>query len=270
MPRPSVTAPLKPPAGTPMQETKPVLAGGAHFPMPRSSEPRSDTPSRCQVCAAQRVCMIGQLPQAQRSRLDPMIQERAFRKGDVLQAQTTVSDQVRTLKIGTVMLTREGPDGVSRPVAMVGRGHPLGLMALLGQPLQVGAQALSAGRYCELPAAALRNVLVSEPAHLDRLHQRVAATLAVMADWAQVMRLRGLPRQLVATLILLAHEQGSRTVALPSHVALAEVLRTSRETVARTLAQLAQRGHVHRNDRWHVTLAPGHIAVFTEPGPPPE
>ena len=101
---------------------------------------------------------------------------------------------MRTIKLGTVMLTRAGPDRVSRPVAMVGRGHLLGMWGLLNKTTLVGAQVLSAGRVCELPISALRHTLDTDPALLDALHHQMAHAFARLADWSQVMRLRGLPR----------------------------------------------------------------------------
>lgn len=209
-------------------------------------------------------CVIGQLPRPQQDRLGALIREQRFRKGEILQAEGAASEVVRTIKLGTVMLTRCGPDRVLRPVALVGRGHLLGLMGLLDQTTQVGAQALSPGRICDVPTEAMRNALCKDPELQNTLHHQIGATIARLADWGQTMRLRGLNKQLVATLLLLAHEQGSRMVRIPSHVALSELLRTTRESVARTLRQLEEQGHLQRNDRWHVTLAPGHERVFAE------
>ena len=83
------------------------------------------------------------------------------------------------------------------------------------------------------------------------------------------MRLRGLPRQLAASMLLLAQQQGTRTVLLPSQVALAALLSTSRESVARTLARLELDGHLRRIDRWHAELGADLPAVFekTEKSP---
>ncbi|MFC3685775.1 Crp/Fnr family transcriptional regulator [Hydrogenophaga luteola] len=237
--------------------------------MSPSEAPPADPALHCLGCAARNSCLVGQLPRIQQDRLGPLILEQRFRKGEVLQAEGTEVEVVRTIKLGTVMLTRLGPDRVMRPVALVGRGHLMGLMGLLGQTTQVGAQALSPGRICEVPVAAMLSALDKDPALQDALHQQISRTIARLADWGQTMRLRGLHRQLVATLMLLAHEQGTRMVRIPSHVALSELLRTTRESVARTLRQLEDQGHLQRNDRWHATLAPGHERVFTEDGTVP-
>lgn len=232
--------------------------------MPAAPTPPTDHVQRCQLCAARLTCLIGRLPPAQQERLDPMLRELGFRKGEVLQTEGIAAGVVRTVKLGTVMLTRTGPDGGHHPVAMVGRGHLLGMWGLLGKPTQVGAQALSAGRVCEMPVAALRHTLQQDAALMDVLHHHMANAFARMADWSQVMRLRGLPRQLMATLMLLAHEQGTRTVHLPSQVALASLLSTSRESVARGLRQLDDNGHLRRVDRWHGELTATHRHVFRD------
>ncbi len=226
--------------------------------------PPPDNIQRCQLCAARLSCLVGVLPRGHRERLDPMLRELGYRKGEILQTEGLAPAVVRTVKLGTVMLTRTGPDGVNHPVALVGRGHLLGMWGLLDKPTQVGAQALSAGRVCELPVAALRHTLHQDPALLDALHHQMANAFARLADWSQVMRLRGLPRQLMATLMLLAHEQGTRTVHLPSQVALAALLATSRESVARTLRQLEDSGHLLRVDRWHGELTGTHKQVFSD------
>lgn len=237
------------------------------MPVPQAPSP---LPRRCQICAAHQSCVIGRLPLAQQERLDPLIRELPFGKGDVLQTEGSEVTGVRTIKLGTVMLTRGGPDGVSRPVAMVGRGHLLDMLPMLGQQTRLGVRALSPGRTCELPARALNELLVSSDATLmGALYSHLSLTLERLADWGHVMRLRGLHRQLVAALLLLAQEQGHQTVRLPSHIALAELLRTSRESVARTLRRLEDDGMLQRIDRWHVTLRPSHRTVFAEGGMDP-
>ncbi|UJW82261.1 Crp/Fnr family transcriptional regulator [Hydrogenophaga sp. SL48] len=237
--------------------------------MTRTPAPSTAPAARCQVCAARLNCLIGGLPRARQVRLDPWISEVDFRKGDTLQVEGAATEVVRTIKLGTVMLTRRGLDGVARPVAIMGRGHLLGQWRLLDQPTQVGALALSSGRACELPVASLGGTLLQDPVFLNMLHTGMAHTFARLADWSQVVRLRGLPRQLVATLVLLGEAQGASAVRLPSHVALAAVLNTTRESVARTLRQLETGGHLRRIDRWHAELSRSHREVFENDLTPP-
>ncbi len=219
---------------------------------------------RCLLCAARRMCQIGQLPPLLLERIDPLLQEVDFSKGEPLQPQGVPMDMLRVVKLGTVMLSRRGPDGVDRPVGLFGRGHLLDHGGLLAQTTAVSAQALSPGRLCELPIPAVGENSLSDPVFLAAMHASMAHTSVRLADWGQVMRLRGLQRQLVNTLLLLSEEQGSQTVRLPSHVALAALLGTSRESVARTLRTLAEAGHLRRIDRWHAELSSSHSAVFKD------
>ena len=228
--------------------------------------PGHSPPQRCLRCAARQVCRIGQLPTVHLERLDPIIREVDFAKGARLQAQGAGLEVLLAIKLGTVMLSRRGPDRVERPVALLGRGHLLDHGGLLNQPAASSAQALSPGRVCEIPVAALRGNGLTDGVLLSALLAGMAQTWARLADWGQVVRLSGLQRQLVNTLLLLSEEQGSQTVRLPTHVALAGLLGTSRESVARTLRSLADDGHLRRVDRWHAELGSSHAAVFQDPG----
>jgi len=225
-------------------------------------DPSKRSPHPCQLCAARRSCLIGQLPAEQQDRLAPFQKERSFRKGQSLQGQGTEGDMLLSIKLGTVMATRQGADGRAHPVAMLGRGHMLSLFCVLGHPTELGAEALSTGRICEVPIAALRDQQIIDADFTDALYAALVRTFASLADWGQVMRLRGLQRQLVAALLLLAAEQGTRSVRLPSQTALAALLSTSRESVARTLRQLEEAGHLRRIDRWHCELTTRHAEVF--------
>jgi len=207
-------------------------------------------------------CVIGRLPTANQERLDPLIKERAFRKSESLEVENTVATTVRTIKLGTILLTRQGPDQQARPVALSGRGHLLGMWSLVGNANPVGAESLSAVRVCELPTAALRQQFDQSSVLAHLLQTQMAREVALLADWAQLMRLRGLPRQLVAALILLAREQGNSSVQLPSQVALAHLLGASRESVARALKQIEESGHLRRIDRWHGELTSEHRQIF--------
>lgn len=245
----------------------------AWHPVPsmQTSSPRTADPqARCQRCAARQSCVIGRLPSGTQERLDPLIREKPFRKGELLQTEGSVPATVRTVKLGTVMLTRQGPDQHPHPVALAGRGFLMGLWGLLDGGTLLGAEALSSGRVCELPANTLRQLLEQGPTLQTLLHEQMARDVALLADWAQLMRLRGLPSQLVAALILLSREQGASRIQLPSQVALAHLLGASRESVARALRLIEQRGYLQRTDRWHGELTSTHRHIFHGDGEAPE
>lgn len=230
--------------------------------MPTTTERLFDIERRCQRCAARQHCFVGGLPPDIQSHLDPLIREISFRKGETLQTEGEVPTVVRSIKLGTVVLTRNGPDGCPHPVALAGRGHLLGLWGLLEGGALLGAEALSSVRICELPASALRQVLGQECAFQSQLHVHMSREHSLLADWAALMRLQGLPTQLMAALMLQAREQGSTSIQLPSQVAMARLLGASRESVARALRQIEERGYLRRVDRWHGELTGTHRLIF--------
>lgn len=185
----------------------------------------------------------------------PHLREISFSKGDELLVEGVVSNVVKTLKLGTVMVTRLGPDAVARPVALLGRSHVLGKYGVIGHETQLGAYGLSDGRLCELRVEDLQRLGLIDTEFMDALHGIMVRTFGRLADWLQVMRMNGLQRQLLATLMLLADEQGNRVVRLPGHLALSQVLSTSRESIVRTLGALERAGALRRVDRYHVELA---------------
>lgn len=214
----------------------------------------------CSVCASRKVCLIGSLAEPHLAQIAPLVREVSFKNHDVLLHEGEVSDHIKVVKLGTVMCSRRGPDGMQRPVAMFGRGHVLGKYALVNHPNALHAVGLSVGRLCLLRVNELREGQLVLPALLGGVHGIMVRAFGGLADWSQVMRQRGLQRQLHASLLLLSKEQGLRVVRIPSHVALAALLSTTRESVARTMGQLEDAQLVRRVDRWHREV----IAPFPE------
>lgn len=232
------------------------------------AERTSGDPVPCQVCAARQSCLLGRQSVEHQRLLAPFLREVPFLKGDPLLSEGVVSDTLKTIKLGTVMVTRRGPDGVARPVALLGRGHVLGKYAAIGHETQLGGYGLAQGRICEMRVDDLHRLKVIDDDFMAALHAVMVRSFGRLADWLQVMRMQGLPRQLLATLLLLCGEQGNRVVRLPGHVALADVLSTSRESIVRTLGILEEAGVLRRVGRWHVELSE-HCRDFLTTGEPP-
>jgi len=182
------------------------------------------------------------------------LQEVNFSKGDVLLRQGEVPTTVKVVKTGMLLALRGGEDGVDRPIGILGCGQLLGSTALLGQPAGLTCQALSNGRWCEVPVTALQQTGLHDAQFLQALALAYAQTHERMADWARVVRARTAMGQLAGTLLQLSILQRSTLVRLPSHHVLAALLATTRETIARTLRQLADNGCLLRRDRWHCEI----------------
>ncbi|KAB2890781.1 MAG: Crp/Fnr family transcriptional regulator [Burkholderiaceae bacterium] len=153
-----------------------------------------------------------------------------------------------------VVFLRGGMDGLERPVGMFGSGQALGTTALLQQPAALSCQALSSGRLCEVSVAAVGLQGLVNADFLHGLAMTYAQTNARLADWARIVRIRGVAGQLAGALLQLSTLQRSTLVRLPSHTVLAGLLATTRETIARTLRQLDQQQCVVRHDRWHCEI----------------
>lgn len=210
--------------------------------------------ARCEVCATRSVCIMSCVGESTAQTLAGVIHERLFRKSDVVQVEGEVADQITIVKLGTVKAIRRGVDAIERPVALFGRGQLIGAYGLLGQRNQVGAKALSAGRLCVIDIAALYRLGVIDRVFLGCVYTMISASFGHLADWAHVMRVKSIQQQLLGALQLLSNDQRSQLIRLPSHVALAELLSTTRESVARNLRLLEQQGLLNRRDRWHCQL----------------
>lgn len=209
----------------------------------------------CTLCAGRQQCLVGRLGDSQRACWAPLVAERTVRKGELLLRQGQSAQQAfKIVKTGIVVMLCSGEDGVERPVALFGAGQPVGTTVLVQQPAPVSVRALTAGRICEIPVEAATRQGLLDREFLQGLAQSYVQTHARMAEWGRIVRIRGMAGQLAATLLQLASLQRSSLVRLPSHQVLADLLCTTRETIARTLGQLALRNALVRRDRWHCEI----------------
>ena len=231
----------------------------------------------CPLCAGRQQCLLGRLSKERRDDWMPLVTERPTRKGERLLQQGQWAHSFQIVKTGTVLLLRSGEDGVERPIGVFGAGLPLGTTALVEQPAPLSCRALTAGRVCEVAIASGTQPGLLDAEFLRGLAQSYAQTNARLADWASIVRIRGTAGQLAATLLQLAKLQNSSLVRLPSHIVLADLLSTTRETIARTLRQLELRDGLVRRDRWHceiqhealTSLACGRLPASRTDGPRP-
>lgn len=203
----------------------------------------------CSDCAIRAGCTLSRLRDDDPARLGAQLRERVFHRGDVLLEEGTLADSVRVVKLGLVFAYRKGLDGRSRPIGVVHRGGAIGIFGTFEMPTQASCVALTSVRVCELPVAALRDMATCGSGLLEEIGRAVTGIFATLTAWSEAMRLPGTINQLAYVLVLMAEANRSPVVQLPSHAALADLLGTRRETIARALRVLHGEGGIRRHER---------------------
>lgn len=218
----------------------------------RDRKPASQTD--CANCAARWVCSIGSQPQAAAA-IGPALRERSFKSGDTLVRQGEMGQHVRIVKVGTVFYCRDDTNGQPRPVALYGRGAMPGLASFAGRKHVVTVVANTSGRYCEIHVEHLQSLAQNDPGFLTRLAQAHSDNAERMAQWAAVIAHRTVVSQVAASVLLLQEVEHSTRITIPSHAALASLLGTTRESVARALTVLENEGCLTRKPARHCDVA---------------
>lgn len=203
----------------------------------------------CRHCAIHDSCTLGRLARLDPDLVESQLRERIFHRDDVLLNEGKIASFVRVVKMGTVFCYRRGLDGRSRPIGVVGPGHALGVLGTFNMPSQATCVALSKVRVCELPVATLHDHDTCGSRLMAHIAQAVVESVAVISTWSEAMRVPGVVGQLAYVAVLLADANRATTVELPSHSALAELLGTRRETIARALRTLEREGCIRRFER---------------------
>ncbi|MBV8619913.1 MAG: Crp/Fnr family transcriptional regulator [Curvibacter sp.] len=218
----------------------------------------------CSRCAGRARCLIGRQGDAFGTAMASRVTERAFQKGEVLLGEGQLPTVIQVVKVGMVMLTRRGEDGVSRPIGLSGWGQPVGSTAVLGLAAPMSCVAVTAGRCCQVEMASLQAAGLLDMEFMSEVARDFVRTSARVADWARVVRIKGLTGQLAGTLLQISRMQGSNLIRLPSHTTLASLLATTRETIARALRQLELQHCLLRHDRWHCEVLPEPLCRWIE------
>lgn len=224
--------------------------------------------SNCGACAVGPSCALGRLEGPQRALVAPLLRERTFHRGDILLEEGRTSGLVRVIKLGTVFAHRRGLDGRSRPIGVLGRGHAFGLFGMFETPDQASCIAHTRVRVCELPLLALRDTSLCGSQLMVQVVRAVVENFAALAAWSEATRLPGVVNQLAYVALLLADAAQSAVVELPSHAALAELLGTRRESIARALRALEDEGGICRLDRKRCEVRREHLLARLARQPP--
>lgn len=221
--------------------------------MPICSMDLMNQTDACSHCVTRNECVFTSLPCISPVTGEPLVRERRFHRGEVLREEGDTPGTLHMIKVGTVLASRAGVDGVSRPVIILCRGQAIGRLDQMETGNALTCRAVSAGRLCEVRLSDLGAAASSGFRAL--VVDRYIRTFSQLADWAQIMRIKGVAGQIAATLVQMERcQRASGVIQLPGHSALAALLGTSRETIARVLAQLELSGALARLDRTHCRI----------------
>ena len=210
---------------------------------------KSARPVNCDDCAIRGTCTLNRLGSQERARVERQIRERIFHRGDVILEEGRLASFVRFVKLGTVFAYRKGLDGRSRPIGVASRGNGLGIFSIFEMPSQATCIALTTVRVCEVPVTELREMNTCGSGLPLQISISVTEMFAALTTWSEAMRLPGVVNQLAYILVLMADASQGSMVHLPGHHALAELLGTRRESIARALRALEIAGGIRRHER---------------------
>ena len=207
----------------------------------------------CANCIIRNECVCVGLPRFSPTSGEPLVHERRFHRGEVLRQEGGIPDTIHVIKVGTVMASRAGVDGVSRPVMILFPGQAMGRVDQLEVGNVLTCRAVSAGRLCEVKLSELG--FVASTGFRALVADYYIRTFSQLADWGQILRVKGAVGQVAATLMQMERcQRVSGVIKLPGHSTLAELLGTSRETIARVLGQLERSDTLMRLDRTHCRI----------------
>lgn len=208
----------------------------------------------CEQCSTQVRCPFATLPQTEHEPFWSLARERNVAVGEALETQGTQTQTLSVVKVGLLKGLRRGPGGVSKPILLMGKGRMMGYTQPFGQPATLSLTTITPTRICEVDVQAVRNAVKLHLPFQHAMFKSVAGFLGCMADWSHVLRQESYLAKVCVALHLIAAEEGSQSFRIPSHTELANVLGTRRETVARHITLLIEKGLLKKVDRWHGEL----------------
>lgn len=212
------------------------------------------TLTSCRQCVLVTSCAISDLVIRCPASVVGNIHQQRYRSGDLLLAEGEPIHSLQIVKTGLIMLGQCGPEGLNKPLALVGRGHALGARALSRAPALMWARAQSDVAVCRLQLPSLLGPC--EPACQALLPDLYARTLLALIDWTQVVRVGKLRSRVLAALGLLVKAQGGGArILLPRQADLAELLCITRESLGRAMRALEAEGVFTRIDRRYADVA---------------
>lgn len=165
-------------------------------------------------------------------------------KGEVIYREAESSATVVSIRRGLVKLEQALDDGSRRIVRIIGPGATIGLEALLGEPLQQTAVALSEIDICLIPVPSLLELDARSP----ELHRELMGKWQDQVEQADRLIAEintGTVRERVIRLLFLLGDMAAIDQSAPVLVStedIAAAAATTKESASRVMADLRRRG----------------------------
>lgn len=218
----------------------------------RSTE--QSTVPRCEHCSTRSRCLFANVQRTEHEPFWSLVHERTVAPGETLEAQGAGTQALGVIKVGLLKGLRRGLGEIEKPIVLMGKGRLTGFTQPFGQPAVLSLVAITPTRVCEVNVQAVQDVAMRHPTFQNALYKTIGNFVGYIADWSYLVRQESHLNQVCVALHLIAAEEGSLAFRIPSHIELANVLGARRETIARHIALLIEKGLFKKVDRWHGML----------------
>jgi len=196
------------------------------------------------------------LTDADLAEMDDRFAMASFRKGELIYSPFDRGDALFLVESGRVRLFRSASDGRQVTLAMLDAGASFGQLSVLDTPLlDAYAEAMTDCVLRVLRVADLERAVADHPRMALNLMRSLADRLREAEDQIEALAFRPVPSRLAGKLLDLMDRYGRVTpngIRIDerfTHMQLAEMIGTSRETLTKVLNELRDAGLIDVRDR---------------------
>jgi CRP/FNR family transcriptional regulator, cyclic AMP receptor protein len=196
------------------------------------------------------------LTDADLAELDDRFAMASFRKGELIYSPFDRGDALFLVESGRVRLFRSASDGRQVTLAMLDSGASFGQLSVLDPPLlDAYAEAMTDCVLRVLRVTDLERAVADHPRVALNLMRSLAERLREAEDQIEALAFRPVPSRLAGKLLDLMDRYGRVTpngIRIDerfTHMQLAEMIGTSRETLTKVLNELRDAGLIDVRDR---------------------
>jgi CRP-like cAMP-binding protein len=201
--------------------------------------------ANCNHCSVRDSVLFSGLDESDFASIHQPIDDFRFESGDHLFHAEERGHWVFTLRSGVLKLVQYLPDGTQRIVRLLRTSDVAGLEALLAQPYQHDAIALTDLKICRIPTTVVDDLAARQPKLHRELLNRWQRALTQADTWLTHFS-TGTAKQRVARLLLrLADPHNDCRLHLFGREDMGAMLGITTETTSRIIAEFKRRDYLH-------------------------